>query len=1342
MALVKFQLSDHISELWCLIISLEKFDIILDMSWMKQHDSRIFFSKRFIIFDSDHCKEHCIHNYQFTTVYSTGIKAPITSKFSKSSADISEISVSVFIKMVTRDSISVIVMWSEEFERLEQSASEDKYLIDNSFIIDVAVIFVEDYEKFFSKIKKISHTIKQLKKQISVEFHQFINRWNYQAANKLSSHREWNHHIDLKSEVVSLAKKTYVLSREQAQVIKQYIDEMLGKDFIRLSKSDYAIFVLIVKKSEGDLRVCVDYRALNALIIKNRNASPLIRETLARLCAAKIYSKFDIIAAFNEVRMREEDEKKTVFLTRYDLFEYVVMSFGLCNAFETFQSFINNTLREYLNDFCFSYLDDILIFSNFKEEHIEHVRKVLKRLEEVNLFLNIDKCEFFVISVKYLGLIITTDDIKMNSQKIETIVNWKSPKCVKDVQAFLDFANFYRKFIFDYFRLAAPLSRLTKITEVDFAYSWSSEGSEEAAFRALKLVFIIAFILQHFNSDLETWIETDAFDWIVVAVLSQRDTDGQLHSVAYMSKKMSSAECNYEIYDKELLAIVRAFEEWRSECAETSVEDSVRILIDHKNLEHFMSSKQLNRRQARWAEFLAEFNFKIAYRSDVQGTKSDSLTRRSQDLSENNNDERQQYNHRTLLKAHYLKSGVRKAIEMTLALMDEREETVASLAVMLYDLSEEGLETDEESTVESPAERHLGDDSIEGESIEESSIDTSTAQPDIMARIIAAYSNDDNLQRVIEVKRQELRRISADIIKTEIRLKFDDCEIRKNDLLWIKNRLYVLEDEELHRVILKQFHDASISDHADRAITYDRLSTHYYWSRMLHTVFRYVKSCTQCKRIKAYRQGKQGLLKSLPIPERYFQNISVDFITSLSTCTRYDRAYKHIMVVVDRLSKKKKFISLKSLEVKVVVQVFLEWVWREEDYSDSVVSNRGTQFTSHFWRRLCERIGTRSKLSTVWHLEIDDQIENVNVDLKAYLRVYVSFNQDNWVDLLPIAEFEANSAISSSTGMALFLATKGYLPKSGLESLTPITGNVTQKREMKDADKFIQHQEKLREFLRNELVWAQVKQEEQVNKRRHAASELRVGDKVMLDSRYISIIRPNRGLDYKNLGPFEVVRAINNSAYELDLPKSMEGVFSVFHPWLLHLKDGDSLPEQEDHEPDPIATDAEGNELWETEEILKFKIDMRMIDLESQQRGAKDCLCYYVKWVGWQQTNQRPEWCKYIWVKIASHLIADYHHKYPDRAGSHHIFVRPEDWISSSTVTASPRVSTWIKAKQKTNLKSYSSMNQLYHGRISSVSLRSGPRSHDTILRICSTNGSSQRSSTSKILRRKLWKFE
>lgn len=267
--------------------------------------------------------------------------------------------------------------------------------------------------------------------------------------------------------------------------------------------------------------MCVDYRALNALTLKNRNAPPLIREILARLCAAKIYSKFDIIAAFNEIRMKEGDEEKTDFLTRWGLFEYVVMPFGLCNAPGTFQSFINATLREYLDDFATAYLDDILIYSDTREEHIEHVNKVLDRLEKAGLFLEIDKCEFFVAEVKYLGLIVKTEGIKMDPVKVEAIVNWKAPRNLKDVQAFLGFANFYRRFILGYSRLTAPLTKLSRTLQKGFAFPWDSDGPEEKAFQTLKLAFSTAPILAHFDPDKETWIESDASDYVVAAVMSQ-----------------------------------------------------------------------------------------------------------------------------------------------------------------------------------------------------------------------------------------------------------------------------------------------------------------------------------------------------------------------------------------------------------------------------------------------------------------------------------------------------------------------------------------------------------------------------------------------------------------------------------------------------------------------------------------------------------------------------------------------------------------------------------------------------------------------------------------------------
>src|SRR5690606_35217683 len=291
-------------------------------------------------------------------------------------------------------------------------------------------------------------------------------------------------------------------------------------------------------------------------------------------------------------------------------FEYTVMPFGLANAPATFQNMINSILRDLLDQGVIAYLDDILIYTETEEEHTRLVREVLERLYKAGLAINPKKSVFHTKEVEFLGYIIGPDGVKMSPKKVETVLQWQPPWSVKDVQSFMGFANFYRRFIKNFSGIAKTITDLTKdANDKSKEFVWTKEADK--SFELLKRMFTSAPILAHFDPTKQIVIEADASDFAIGAVLSIV-IDKRLHPVAFMSRKLNPAEINYEIYDKEMLAIVAAFELWRHYLE--GAQYPILVYTDHKNLEYFATTKILNRRQARWAIKLAPFDFKIVYR--------------------------------------------------------------------------------------------------------------------------------------------------------------------------------------------------------------------------------------------------------------------------------------------------------------------------------------------------------------------------------------------------------------------------------------------------------------------------------------------------------------------------------------------------------------------------------------------------------------------------------------------------------------------------------------------------------------------------------------------------------
>ena len=462
-----------------------------------------------------------------------------------------------------------------------------------------------------------------LARKLPSKYQDLIDVFSKTESDELPPHRAIDHKIVLEQENELRLSPLYHMSLAELQTVKQYLLDNLSKGFIAPSQAPYASPVLFVKKPDGSLRFCIDYRKLNAITRKDRYPLPLIDETLARISRAKIYTKLDIRQAFHRIRIDPASEDLTTFRTRYGSYKCKVLPFGLTNGPATFQYYMNETLMEYLDDFCTAYLDDILIYSDNPIEHEEHVRKVLLRLRKAGLQADIKKCEFNVTRTKYLGFIISTDGVEVDPEKVEAIRNWKQPTTVKGVQSFLGFCNFYRRFIRDYGRTAAPLTQLTRKDHV-----FHFDENCVRAFKKLQDALTHAPLLTHFNVDRHCLLETDASDTVIAAVFSQLGLDGEWHPVSYFSKTLAPAEMNYPIHDKEMLAIVRAFEHWRAELEGT--DHPVEVLTDHQALEYFMSTKLLSARQARWAEVLSRYNFKIIYRPGSTN-KADPLTRMDAD---------------------------------------------------------------------------------------------------------------------------------------------------------------------------------------------------------------------------------------------------------------------------------------------------------------------------------------------------------------------------------------------------------------------------------------------------------------------------------------------------------------------------------------------------------------------------------------------------------------------------------------------------------------------------------------------------------------------------------------
>ncbi len=408
------------------------------------------------------------------------------------------------------------------------------------------------------------------------------------AAETLPPHRAGiNFRVELiEGATLPKAGGIYGLKHEHLLLQKEMIDEELRKGFIRKYKGPHAASMFGVPKKDASVRWVTDYKPINAITVKNQYPLPNINHLLLQLQRGKIFSKIDLRGAYNLVRVAEGHEWATAFRTKWGMFKWLVMPFGLSNAPACFQQFVNNIFWDMIDCRVLVYLDNILVYLQTQEEHDALVLRVLTHLRANKLYGKISKCEFDCAKVEFLGYVVSNRGLAMDQKKVKTILEWPIPKSVKEVESFLGFANFYRRFVLHYSRRVGNLTKLTHKDARFLPFAWNAAAQSD--FDALKAAMSTAPMLAHFVPGRRTVLETDASEYALGAIVSQFDKEGVLHPCGFASRKMLPAKNNYPIHDKELLGIVWALHKWHS--IFLSVHGAFDVVTDHDALKHFMIS--------------------------------------------------------------------------------------------------------------------------------------------------------------------------------------------------------------------------------------------------------------------------------------------------------------------------------------------------------------------------------------------------------------------------------------------------------------------------------------------------------------------------------------------------------------------------------------------------------------------------------------------------------------------------------------------------------------------------------------------------------------------------------